>query len=108
MSTSHTFEKCPHCHCNSKGISIVLCGNSKCRKIFCSVCGGVYLSNTQDDKGTQEEETQIEGQPMAGCIHCWSVRPLIWKRQRNEPQIGRRNDKGQPVERFHTRLGEIG
>ena len=39
---------------------------------------------------------------------CWTVRPLIWKRQRNEPQIGRRNDKGQPIERFHIRLGEIG
>ena len=108
MSTPHTFEKCPYCHCNSKGISIVLCGNSNCRKIFCSVCGEVYLSSVQDDKGMQEEEVPIERQPMAGCIHCWTVRPLIWNPQRNEPQIGRRNDKEQPIERFHIRLGEIG
>ena len=107
MSIHYTFEKCPYCHCNSKGISIVLCGNSNCRKIFCSVCGEVYLSSTQDDKKTQEDGTQLEGQPIAGCIHCWTVRPLIWKPQRNEPQIGLCNDKGQPVERFHTRLGEI-
>ena len=107
MATPHTFEKCPHCHCNSKGTSIVLCGHSKCRKIFCSVCGEVYLANVQEEKGTLGEEIRVEGQPMAGCIHCWTVRPLIWQKQKNEPQIGQYNDKGKPIERFHIRLGEI-
>ena len=108
MSTSYIFEKCPHCHCKSKGISIILCGNSKCRKIFCSVCGEVYLANIDDDKVVQDDDVGEKEQPMAGCIHCWTVRPLIWKKQRSEPQIGRHNDKGQPIERFHIRLGEIG
>ena len=108
MSTSHTFEKCPYCQCNSKGISVILCGHSKCRKIFCSVCGEVYLANVHEEEGIQDEEIKEEGQPMAGCIHCWTVRPLNWQKQRDEPQIGRCNDKGQPIERFHIRLGEIG
>ena len=108
MSTSYTFEKCPFCLCNLKGISIVLCGKSDCRKIFCSVYGEVYLTNVQDKSGNHKKVNKETTQPVAGCIHCWMVRPLLWHPHRNEPQIGQRNEKGEPMERFHIRLGEIG
>jgi hypothetical protein len=104
MSISHTFEKCSFCQCNSEGISIVLCGNSQCRKIFCSACGEIYLS------GVSSSNTDVEGQesqPVAGCIHCWTVRPLIWSPPKGEPQIGKKNEQGKPIERHHIRLGEI-
>ena len=108
MPISHTFEKCPFCQCNSKGISIVLCGNSQCRKIFCSVCGEIYLSphTEQSQKITSSKEI-LHNHTMAGCIHCWTVRPLLWKATRGEPQIGIRDSSNQPIERQHIRLGEI-
>ena len=108
MSFSHTFAKCPFCQCNSKGISIVLCGNANCRKIFCSVCGEIYLSPS-DENGQKNpmDQRDIKQQAVAGCIHCWTVRPLIWNHSKGEPQIGKHEPNGRPIERQHIRMGEI-
>ena len=106
MSILHTFAKCPYCQCNSKGISIVICGNSQCKKIFCSVCGEVYLHQSSDSNKNEKQEDKKD--PVAGCIHCWTVRKLIWNPTKEEPQIGKRDADGQPIELNHRRLGEVG
>ena len=86
----------------------MLCGNSQCRKIFCSVCGELYLSPLDTKSHSIPKEQQsIKNQTVAGCIHCWTVRPLLWNRTKGEPQIGKLDSNGHPIERQHLRLGEI-